>query len=375
MERIKVLRQLYALHHTRGIGVKSAKALVDAFGDLNSVFQWDNGPIGEEENPKSTALRAELKKCFSSIKCRSSAERELEFMSQKNVALLQWGTQNYPELLSECRDAPLGLMIRGSIPKSSFWISVVGTRGATPLGIDFCRSIIRDLAPLNPVIVSGLAKGIDYCAHQTALELGLPTVACLAHGLNQIYPKEHYLMAAAIENQGALLTEFWSQSEFHPSNFLQRNRLIAGLSHVTIVIESKSKGGSLITAQFANEYHREVFAMPGHPYQKTQEGCNELIKNHQAHMITQAADLVRIMGWAQPEAEPQIFVNLDQTQRAILNKVHLQPYIHKDELSRSLQLNPGMLQSALLNLEMSGLLLTQTGCCLLSNRGVRALDG
>ena len=144
MELIKVLSQLYALHHTRGIGVKSAKALVDAFGDLNSVFQRDNIPIGQQENPKSQALRAELNKSFSSIMCRTSAERELAFMSQKNVALLQWGTQNYPELLSECRDAPLGLMIRGSIPKSSFWISVVGTRRATPLGIDFCQSIIRD---------------------------------------------------------------------------------------------------------------------------------------------------------------------------------------------------------------------------------------
>ena len=110
------------------------------------------------------------------------------------------------------------------------------------MGLDFCRTLIRELAPLNPVIVSGLAKGIDFCAHQTALDLGLSTVACLAHGLNQIYPKEHYAIAREIEQKGALITEFWSKSDFHSSNFLQRNRIIAGLSHATVVIESGKKG-------------------------------------------------------------------------------------------------------------------------------------
>jgi len=190
----------------------------------------------------------------------------------------------------------------------------------------------------------------------------------------QIYPKEHYSIAQKIEKNGALVTEFWSQSPFHASNFLQRNRIIAGLSHATLVIESGVKGGSLITAQFANGYDREVFAMPGNPYQNTHQGCNELIKNHQAHMITETADLIRIMGWTQCEQSSGLAVDLDPTQRAILERVHLQPYIHKDELSRDLKLNAGVLQGALLNLELFRLLLTQSGCCLLSNRGVRALD-
>ena len=375
MEQFKLLRYLYALNQTKGIGVKSAKTLVDYFGDIASVFEFKNCYKMQDENPKLMAFRAELKKGFLSSVCALSAHKELEFLASKNAALIHCGQKNYPQLLSQCPDAPLGLMVKGSIPEYNFWISVVGTRRATAMGLDFCRTVIKDLAPLNPVIVSGLAKGIDYCAHQTALELGLPTVACLAHGLNQIYPKDHHSIAAAIEKQGALLTEFWSQSEFHPSNFLQRNRLIAGLSHVTLVIESTSKGGSLITAQFANSYDREVLAMPGNPYQKTHEGCNELIKSHQAHMMTQAADVIRIMGWPQSTTEQKIMINIDQTQRAILNKVHRQPYIHKDELSRILDLKPGILQGALLNLELSGLLLTQSGCCLLSNRGVRALDG
>lgn len=374
MEQIKLLGQLYALQKARGVGVKSARALVDFFGDVASVFEFDNGQEDLAENPKLLGLRAELKKFLAASDCQTYAQKELHFMTRNKVELLGMGAENYPGLLSECGDAPLALMIKGSLPKSPYWISIVGTRRASALGLDFCRTVIRELAPLNPVIVSGLAKGIDYCAHRTALELGLSTVACLAHGLNQIYPKEHHEIAKAIEKQGALLTEFWSQSPFHPSNFLQRNRIIAGLSHVTLVIESGAKGGSLITAQFANSYDREVFAMPGNPYQKTLEGCNELIKNHQAHMITETADLVRIMGWTKFSSGPDQSIALDETQKAILNKVHRHPYIHKDELARTLALNAGILQGVLLNLELSGLLLTQSGCCLLSNRGVCALD-
>jgi DNA processing protein len=374
MEQLKLLRQLCALHQTKGVGVKSARALVEFFGDVASIFDHDNWAKAQEENPKLFALRDELMRSFVSSDCQVGAQLEMEFIKRKKIKLIEIGGNEFPELLAQSSDAPLSLMVRGSIPKSPYWISIVGTRRATALGLDFCRSIICELAPLNPVIVSGLAKGIDYCAHQTALELGLPTVACLAHGLNQIYPKEHYSIAQKIEKNGALITEFWSQSPFHASNFLQRNRIIAGLSHATLVIESGVKGGSLITAQFANGYDREVFAMPGNPYQKTHQGCNELIKTHQAHMITETADLIRIMGWTQCEQSSGLTVDLDPTQRAILERVHRQPYIHKDELSRDLKLNAGVLQGALLNLELFGLLLTQSGCCLLSNRGVRALD-
>lgn len=374
MEQVKVLRQLYALHQTKGIGAKSARALVNIFGNIAAVFEFDKMPDGQDQNPKLMALRAGIKQFIATSDCLSSAQKEKDFIERNKIELIELGSEDYPALLSECCDAPLALMVRGSLPTSPFWISVVGTRRASVQGLDFCRSIIRELAPLNPVIVSGLAKGIDYCAHQTALELGLPTVACLAHGLNQIYPKEHYSVAQQIEKHGALLTEFWSQSPFHASNFLQRNRIIAGLSHVTLVIESADKGGSLITAKFANDYDREVFAVPGNPYQRAHQGCNQLIKDHQAHMVTETADIVRIMGWSHCHSESKFNVDIDSTQRAILKSVHLKPYIHKDELSRVLNLNAGVIQGALLQLELLGLLLTQSGCCVLSNRGVRALD-
>ena len=374
MEELKVLQQLYAIHRTKGIGIRSAKALIQFFGGLDGVFKFDNRPEALSAHAKLYASRVHLKRFFESSECRETAHREHEFMRRNGIELLPFDQAHFPNLLSQCPDAPLALMVQGALPKAQYWVSVVGTRRATAFGLDFCRSVIKELAPLNPVIVSGLAKGIDFYAHKAALDLGLTTVACLAHGLNQIYPKEHHTLAKEIEKQGALITEFWSSSEFHPSNFLQRNRIIAGLSHVTLVVESGTKGGSLITAQFANEYHREVFAVPGSPNQSAFAGCNELIKNHQAHLMTETADIVRIMGWKKTLDQQEILVNIDQTQRAILTKVNAQPYIHKDELSRSLNLNAGMLQAALLNLEISGLLLTQSGCCLLSNRGARALD-
>lgn len=373
MEELKVLQQLYAIHRTKGIGIRSAKALIQFFGGLDGVFKLDNRPEALSAHAKLSASRVQLKRFFESSECRETAHREHEFMLRNGIEFLPFDQAHFPNLLGQCPDAPLALMVQGALPKAQYWVSVVGTRRATAFGLDFCRSVIKELAPLNPVIVSGLAKGIDFCAHETALDLGLTTVACLAHGLNQIYPKEHHTLAKEIEKQGALITEFWSSSEFHPSNFLQRNRIIAGLSHVTLVVESGTKGGSLITAQFANEYHREVFAVPGSPNQSAFAGCNELIKNHQAHLMTETADIVRIMGWKKTLDQQEILVNIDQTQRAILTKVNAQPYIHKDELSCSLNLNAGMLQGALLNLEISGLLLTQSGCCLLSNRGVRAL--
>ena len=361
------------MRQTKGLGIRSARALIDIFGSQDEVFEFDRTPQEILEHPKLMLLRKKLKGSYRSQQCLAAALREKEYIQDKGINCIPMGHRDYPNLLLECVDAPLALMIKGSLPEHKYWLSIVGSRRATPMGLDFCRTLIRELAPLNPVIVSGLAKGIDLCAHQTALDLGLPTVACLAHGLNQIYPKEHYATAREIEKKGALITEFWSKSDFHSSNFLQRNRIIAGLSHATVVIESGQKGGGLITAQFACGYDREVFAVPGNPSQINHQGCNNLIKNHQAHMITEAGDLARVMGWSH-QKQPLSNIDLDTMQRSILGYVKHHPYAHKDELSRNLQVTAGVIQGAVLNLELLGLMLTQSGCCVLSNRGLRALD-
>jgi len=176
-------------------------------------------------------------------------------------------------------------------------LSIVGTRQVTTHGIAFCEQLIEDLAPLNPVIVSGWPMEPTIVAHRAAIKYNLQTIACLAHGLNQIYPKVHQKYVSSIENNGGFFTDFCSDDIFDRNNFLSRNRIIAGLSEATIVIESAEKGGSLVTADIAHSYDREVFAVPGRPQDKFSKGCNMLIKQQKAQMITSAADLVYNLNW------------------------------------------------------------------------------
>lgn len=171
-------------------------------------------------------------------------------------------------------------------------ISIVGTRSVTSYGTAFCEKLIEDLAPLDPIIVSGFAYGVDICAQKTAVKHNLQNIGCLAHGLNQIYPKVHSKYVADVEKNGGFVTEFWSTSNPDRENFLKRNRIIAGMSEATIVVESAEKGGSLVTADIANSYDRDVFAVPGRAQDKFSSGCNNLIKQQKAHMITSAADLI-----------------------------------------------------------------------------------
>lgn len=213
---------------------------------------------------------------------------------------------------------------KGSISwKNERIISIVGTRNPSSRGIDFCKQLIEDLRSYNPLIVSGFARGIDIVVHQAAIENGLDTVACLGHGFNQIYPTEHKKHVDSLCNQGGLLTEFWSNSSFEKSNFLKRNRIIAGVAHATVVIESAAKGGSLVTAEHAHHYGRDVFAVPGRVSDPQSKGCLNLMRTDKARMITSAADLAYWMGW-EPNPKPQhvqkqLFVNMTPEEEQIFN--------------------------------------------------------
>jgi len=167
----------------------------------------------------------------------------------------------------------------------------------TSYGTAFCEQFIADIAPLNPIIVSGFAYGVDICIQREAIKHGLQTIGCLAHGLNQIYPKVHAKYQAEVSANGGFYTEFWSTSNPERENFLKRNRIIAGMSEATLVVESAEKGGSLVTADIANSYNRDVFAVPGRASDKYSLGCNNLIKKQQAHMLTSAADLIYLLNW------------------------------------------------------------------------------
>ena len=224
--------------------------------------------------------------------------------------------------MKHCIDGPLLLFSSGTINlKNRKIISIVGTRQITSYGTEFCRKLIEDLAPLDPIIVSGFAYGVDIVAHQLAMEHNLQTIGVVAHGLNQIYPKTHKKYVAKIEQNGGFMTEFWSSSNPDKENFVRRNRIVAGMSEATIVIESADRGGSLITANMANDYNRDVFAVPGRVTDKYSQGCNNLIKTQKANLLTIAADLVYILNCdIEKESKPvqkQLFVSLDDDEQKV----------------------------------------------------------
>lgn len=236
------------------------------------------------------------------------AEAELEFASRHHIRILTPADDDYPCRLNECVDAPLVLYYRGYADLNTQHIlAIVGTRQCTSYGQDLIRQFVKELAEQVPdtLIVSGLAYGVDIHAHRRALEHGLPTIGVLAHGLDQLYPAHHRETARQMLQQGGLLTEFMSQTNADKPNFVRRNRIVAGMADATLLVESAFKGGGLITARIANSYNRDVFAFPGAVGATYSEGCNQLIRNKEAELITRAEELVQAMGWENAAALEQ----------------------------------------------------------------------
>lgn len=305
------LLYLLALQKAEGIGDVTAKKLIQHFGSAEAVFKAK--PLHLK---KIDGIRAAVIRSLADSAILRAAESELKYITDNAIDYWYFADDNYPQRLKHCHDAPVLLFKSGDIDLSGRKIiSIVGTRQITQNGFDFTRKLIAELAPLNPVIVSGFALGVDIAAHLAAVGNNLQTIGVLAHGLDQIYPKSHRKYAASVEANGGFITEFQSRSEPVRENFVRRNRIVAGMSEATIVIESAEKGGSLITANMANGYFREVFAVPGRPSDKYSQGCNNLIKTQRANMLTSAADLVYILNWdLQAKATPvqkQLFVSLE----------------------------------------------------------------
>lgn len=229
------------------------------------------------------------------------ARKEMEYMDRHNIRFLFLTDESYPELLTDLHDAPVGLYVLGTCDLNSpIMLSMVGTRRCTPYGRNFAMTLIRDLADYfdNLTVVSGLAYGIDIAAHQAALEAHLPTVAVVAHGLNTVYPAQHTEVARTIvRSGGCIISEYPSGTPAHKGNFLARNRIVAGLSPLTIVAESEIKGGAMSTARHANDCDRQVMALPGRNSDTASSGCNNLIRRHLASLVENAADVMELMGW------------------------------------------------------------------------------
>jgi DNA processing protein len=311
------LFHLMALLRVEGVGDIMAKKLLTHFGSAEAVLNAKTTQLAAIDGVGSVLLK--------NLKDKSvfeKATQELQFIQYNNIDVLYFQDEKYPDRLKHCIDGPVLLFSSGNINiKNRKIISIVGTRQITSYGMEFCRKLIEDLAPLDPIIVSGFAYGVDIVAHQLAMDHNLQTIGVVAHGLNQIYPKPHKKYVAKMEQNGGFMTEFWSTSNPDKENFVRRNRIVAGMTEATIVIESADRGGSLITANMANDYNRDVFAVPGRVTDKYSQGCNNLIKTQKANVLTSAADLIYILNWdIKNEAKPvqkQLFVTLDDDEQKV----------------------------------------------------------
>jgi len=352
-ELIAVLR----LQNAPNIGDVTAKKLIAHCGSPEAVFKDKLHHLRKIDGIGSAKLRG----LFDSEHL-AAAQSEYEFIQKNDISYAYFMDSSYPSLLKHCIDSPILLFGRGNIDCGTRKIiSVVGTRNMTSYGKAFCEAFIADIAPLDPIIVSGFAYGVDICIQKAAVKHGIQTIGCLAHGLNQIYPKVHSRYMADVERNGGFLTEFWSTQNPDRENFLKRNRIIAGMSEATVVVESAEKGGSLVTADLTYGYNRDVFAVPGRAGDKYSTGCNNLIKQQKAHMLTSAADLVYLLGWELKKEKPrgvqkQLFAELNETERIVYTYLQKEGKQLMDTIALECSLPIFKTSSTLLNMEMKGVI-------------------
>lgn len=285
----------------------------------------------------------------------------VDFHDKHGIRALFYEDADFPRRLNQCADAPTQLFSKGTIDlNQARFVSVVGTRAATDYGKQLCRELIATFQGRNIVVVSGLALGIDAYVHRFCLEFNIPTIGVLGHGLDRIYPAKHRSLAKEMVTNGALLTEFVPGVSPDRENFPKRNRIVAGLCDATIVVESKTSGGSLITAHIANSYNRDVFAFPGPVYKETSQGCNGLIATSKAHLLQTPESFVEFMQWdavEQPKDGTQFvcFPEISGIQAEIVQEIQRHSTIQLDVLAFQLALPISLLQVELLQLKLAGI--------------------
>lgn len=344
--------RLQAVPH---IGAVMARKLIDRFGSPSGIFDR-----GLHEIRKQPGIGRKITNSLADKIYALKAEKELQYLRRSKHKYWYYQGQDYPALLRHCPDAPILLFRQGNIQLQGPVISIVGTRQMTTYGKEVCRELIMGIRHLNPVIVSGFAYGVDICAHQFAMDAGLQTIACLAHGLDRTYPADHRKYRGSLLEKGGFLTEFWSRTRPERENFLKRNRIIAGISHTTVVIESGEKGGSLITADLAMGYNRDVFAVPGRLTDIQSRGCNELIGAHKAQIFHSADDLIKQMNWENRGQEKPVqlplFPDLSAEEKVVFEHLKSHPREHLDMISVNTGYPVSKTSSILLTLEIKGLI-------------------
>lgn len=345
-----------ALTFVKNIGPASAKSLLAYFGSAEAIFKASPTKLLQVPGIGGKTVAQ-----FNFADALKKAKNELTFIDKNGIEVIWYTDARYPKRLKNCGDSPILLYAKGKMelnpPKV---ISIVGTRNATDYGRQLCRQLIEELQQYNVLIVSGLALGIDVAAHKECLRLNMPTVGVLGHGLDRLYPNQNRATAEKMLENGGLLTEYPSGTVPDRENFPQRNRIVAGIADATVVIEASVKGGALITAEIANSYNRDVFAFPGRLGDEYSEGCNFLIRNNKAGLLTCIADLAFSLGWekdddAKPLEQFTLPLDLTKDEQFIFDilQQHKIP-LAIDDLTIKANMPMSMLAMNLLNMEMQG---------------------
>ncbi len=347
-----------------GVGSTLAKRLIAYCGSAEAVFREKKTAL-----QKIPGIGEVLAQEITQQQVLKRAEEECAFLEKSRFHALCYTDDAYPERLRQCDDGPVVLFVDGSLNFNQTKIlGIVGTRHATPYGTEWCEATLARLVELGhtPVIVSGLAYGIDICAHKAALQNKLPTVAVMATGLDKIYPPLHRATAAKIvEDGGALVTDFLSKTQPDRTNFLQRNRIIAGMCDATLVVESGEKGGALITADLAMSYNRDVLALPGRVGDEYSKGCNALIRANKAALVTSATDIEYALGWERATVatakQLPLFVSLTPDEQVIVDALRNKPSESIDILCYTTKIPMARLSALLFNMEMKNVVRTLPG--------------
>lgn len=353
---------MMALTQVPSLSLTNLHLLIDELGSASAIYE--NRKDLKQVLPSASPKFLDGMGDFCNYLKR--AEEELEFCRKGKIRCLGLNDEDYPQRLKDCNDAPVLLYYRGSANlNSQHIVSMVGTRQITSYGKDLCRSFVSDLHNVCPdaLVLSGLAYGVDVQCHRAALEEGLSTIGVLAHGLDQIYPRLHRETAKQMLSQGGLLTEYMSGTAIDKRNFVQRNRIVAGMADATIVVESASKGGSLITADIALSYDRQVWAFPGRIYDQYSAGCNRLISTNRASLLTDAEDFCLAMGWADDMSrsrqlaegvQQEFLADYTEEEQRILQALSSADGQQVNTLSVETDIPVNRLASLLFSLEMKG---------------------